>query len=74
MTYKIVRCPNCKNYAMTSADKAFKCIICSKTSDISKLKIYFSSDSPQAATQVLKRIKQEQHIIDHGEDNINDFF
>jgi hypothetical protein len=74
MTYKIVKCPNCKNYAMTSADKVFKCIICSKTTDITKMKIHFQSDSPQAVTQVLQKIKQEEFIRDHGNPKDDDYF
>lgn len=74
MTYKIVKCPNCKVFSMTLAEVSFKCINCSKTFDITRLKIYFSNNNPQIVTKTLQKIKQEQHIQRYGDEKINDFF
>lgn len=71
--YKIVKCEYCKKYSMTSASKIFKCIFCSKSQDITKMRIYFESDSPQVTTKALQNIKREEFILYKGEDGIDDF-
>jgi len=57
--YKIVKCYNCKKYAMTAANKRFKCISCSKSFDVEKMKIFFESFSAKEVSLVLRKIKEE---------------
>lgn len=58
--YKIVRCPNCTTFQITSSDKTLKCVKCSKTKVLSKLRILYSDDNPQFATKVLQEIKLQK--------------
>lgn len=71
--YKIVKCWNCKTYGMTTANVSFKCLKCNKTFDINKMKIYYSTDSPQIATKVLQRIKEEEAREKFGDERYDEF-
>ena len=51
--YKVVRCPRCKTWHITYAEKTFKCRRCGKTYPMSALKIYYSSDNFDTAYHAL---------------------
>ncbi|MFW5704972.1 MAG: DUF5817 domain-containing protein [Nanoarchaeota archaeon] len=58
--YKIVCCPKCHKFAITTAGVSFSCIHCRKTSDLSKMKIFFTTDSPEVARKVLQKINAQK--------------
>lgn len=58
---------------MSTAQKTFKCVKCNSTFSIDKLRTYFQSDSPQACSQVVRKLKEE-HFKVHGEYGEDDFF
>lgn len=66
--YRVIKCPNCKYLQLSSALKTFKCVRCQKSKDISKVKIYFESRTPQEATQVLQKLKKEFFIVKNEKD------
>lgn len=70
---KVVKCRNCYEFQMSNANKIFKCIKCQKSMQMHMLRIYFQSDSPQACSEVVKRLKEEEFKVkgNYGED---DFF
>lgn len=59
--YKVFRCTNCKNYYMSSSKNNFKCLKCGKNINLEKSRILFSSLSPQEASEVLRKIKEEDY-------------
>jgi hypothetical protein len=52
---------------MSTAKENFKCIKCSKTKKITRMRIYFESDTPRESTEVLKQVKL------HNKDISDDF-
>jgi hypothetical protein len=58
---------------MSTVTKIVKCIKCQKSTSKEKLRIFFQSDSPQACTEVVKRLKEE-HFKVHGNYGEDDFF
>lgn len=70
---RVIKCRNCYEFQMTTANKIFKCVKCNKSFPIQNLRTYFQSDSPQACSQVVKKLKEEEFKIkgNYGED---DFF
>ena len=71
--YKVVKCPKCKRFSMTSADVSFRCVVCSKTSDVTKMRVYYATDSPQIATKVLQRLKEEEAREKFGDERYDRF-
>ena len=69
----VVKCNKCFKWQMTTAHKVFKCVSCQKSMPLYTLKIYFQSDSYQACSQVVRRLKEETFSMleEFGED---DFF
>lgn len=69
----VIRCPQCQEFQMSTASKIVKCIKCQKSTPKEKMKIFFQSDSPQACSEVVKRLKEEHYKVygNYGED---DFF
>lgn len=65
MQYKIVRCPNCATWQMTTSKKTLKCIKCGKTKVLTSLKIFYHSENPQMTTKVLQELKLEKPIKDN---------
>ncbi len=70
---KIVKCRNCFEFQMTTANKIFKCVKCQKSMQLHMLRIYFESDSPQTCSQVVKKLKEE-HFKVYGNYGEDDFF
>lgn len=70
--YKIVKCPNCKNFQMSLSSKIFSCKFCLKKDSILKMRIYFENSSPGVVNDVLKKIKQEQFNVLN--DNVSEDF
>lgn len=70
---RVVKCRNCYEFQMTTANKTFKCVKCNKSFPIQNLKIYFESDSPQLCSEVVRKLKEEKFRVfgNYGED---DFF
>lgn len=57
--YKLIKCPNCKKFQITSAEKTFKCINCLKSKTIKNMKIYYENENPNLVSIALKKIKEE---------------
>ncbi|MFT4243884.1 MAG: hypothetical protein ACMXYB_00320 [Candidatus Woesearchaeota archaeon] len=69
----VIRCLHCQEFQMSTAQKIVKCIKCYKSMQKENLKIFFQSDSPQACTEVVKRLKEEYFRV-HGNYGEDDFF
>lgn len=57
--YKILRCPNCFNFLITSSLTSFKCQYCFKVKSVKKLRVFFESENPNLATKTLQSLKKE---------------
>lgn len=64
--YSVIRCFNCKKFQLSSANKIFSCVYCKKTKEITRIRIYYQSQTPQLAQEVLKKIKEELSSDDSG--------
>ena len=70
--YRVVRCPYCKTYQLTSAQKSFGCVSCGKSKSITKMRILFQSENPTISINVLKEIKKEDFRMRSKNDGLED--
>lgn len=71
--YKVVKCPYCKKFQMTTANKSFKCIFCHRTRVLANIRIMFESATPQIASEVLMKIKAEKFKVNEYTKGQDDF-
>ena len=70
----VIKCRNCYSFQMSTASKVVNCVSCDSTFQIQNVRIYFQSDSPQACTEVVKKLKEEQFKVDDRNFGEDDFF
>ena len=54
--YKLVKCPKCRRYQITYAEKTFKCKFCGYSTKITKIRIWFKSIDPEEVRIILEKI------------------
>ncbi|MEM2084205.1 MAG: hypothetical protein QXV10_06795 [Nitrososphaerota archaeon] len=57
--YKVVICPSCNNVQVIVAKKIFKCKFCGFKTEVTKLRIIFSTNNASEAGIVARNIKFE---------------
>ncbi len=62
LVYKLVRCSQCGLFQVTTSQKTLKCLKCSKSKQLSLLKIFYSTENGQDAAKMLSKLKEEEAI------------
>lgn len=59
MIYKVVRCPNCGFFQVTSSKTSLKCQKCNKSRVLSKVKIFYQDADARMCARVLIKVKEQ---------------
>ncbi|MCW1308325.1 MAG: DUF1922 domain-containing protein [Candidatus Parvarchaeota archaeon] len=53
---KVVQCPSCNTFQATKSKNRFKCRICGRSTEMSKLKVYASVDNARDASIIVRKL------------------